>query len=198
MFTIIDKYDPDCDSAGLECKYLVELCKNQNLTIDRFIEERCGFDLKSSIVTRTLFNARLSDYLHSGTKRVYSALVKKAEANGRSSPSPADLQSLLSSYYTSSGSKTTKSTDSRGVEIAPPAKIMQKLVRKFLENYSNYTSLKDTLNTLGRPIGVVFSDPSHTLTLGQLNTMCCDNNGLLTSPECRVLFNYIHTKYDSP
>ena len=58
--------------------------------------------------------------------------------------------------------------------------------------------MKEILNLMGKDIGVVFSDSTHTLTLGDFINLLSDRNPLLSPPECRIVFNYISTKYEFP
>ena len=50
---------------------------------------------------------------------------------------------------------------------------------------------------IGEPKGIKFSDPSTQLSLGVLIDLVCDSAPLISAPECRMLFNYVLTKYES-
>lgn len=192
IFDIIDFIVKGDEGVGLECKYIICKAEQEWLQIKEYIKVKFGFDSNAPLLSKTILFGKCWDMLNlpdSCTKWLWDTLCKKAKASGRDNPNAEDFINLLNSFLRPDFMQEKSYTS--------PEEILAKLVRKMHRDYPAMTSIKDLLNILANQKNIKFTDPATLISLGTLIELFCDVAPLISAPECRQLFNYILTKYDS-
>ena len=59
LFVLIDKYFPEEESVGIECKFIVARSEAEKKQLRAFVEKRCEFDFKAPLLSKTVFQAKM-------------------------------------------------------------------------------------------------------------------------------------------
>ncbi len=62
VFGIIDKYCPDEDSVGLECKYILARAALEKMQTQEYLETRLNLEIKTPYLSKTIFDAMCRDH----------------------------------------------------------------------------------------------------------------------------------------